>query len=102
MGLLRLYRDKEIIRKSDIFYKNYYLTMYPEVKELGIDPLWHFVKSGWKEGKNPSEKFDLKYYFETYEDVRASGLNPLVHYIKFGWRKERNCVQRDYFLPPYR
>ena len=36
------------------FSFNYYLTMYPDVADAGVDPLIHYIKHGRKEGRLPS------------------------------------------------
>ena len=63
--------------------------MYPEVREMCINPLMHFMQRGWREGKNPSENFNTKLYLELHPDVENVGINPLVHYIRFGKKDSR-------------
>ena len=86
---LKEYRNKRIISKSGLFNEKYYLLTYPDVRRKDVSPLNHFIRFGWKEGRNPSEQFDTKYYLQVYEDVRKTGINPLVHYIKFGIKEGR-------------
>jgi hypothetical protein len=68
------------------FDQNYYLEHYPEVKSQNIDPFDHYVKYGWKEGKNPSETFETTFYVRQYfrEPVFKNkyDLNPLADYVK--------------------
>lgn len=79
-----------IIKISGLFDKNYYLKNYIDVKDSNTDPITHYIKYGWKEGKkNPSEKFDTNFYLETYPDVKKVDINPLFHYIKNG-KKRKN------------
>jgi glycosyltransferase involved in cell wall biosynthesis len=59
---------------------------------MRINPLMHFIKKGWREGKNPSEAFNTKLYLELHPDVENVGINPLVHYIRFG-KKESRAVE---------
>jgi predicted HAD superfamily hydrolase len=82
--MLRNLLDYLIIRNSNYFDESYYLLRYKDVRRADIDPLWHFVRIGWKEGRNPSLRFDINFYITRYPDVRESGMNPLVHYIKYG------------------
>jgi hypothetical protein len=70
-----------LIWRSGLFDRHYYLLENPDVRKADMDPLWHFVKIGWKEGRNPSENFDISKYLENNEDLRSMNLNPLVHYI---------------------
>lgn len=73
-----------IIRFSGLFDSRYYLKNNRDVRQADLDPLWHFVKFGWKEGRNPSKDFDTRYYLETNLDVETAGINPFVHYLRYG------------------
>ena len=50
----------------------------------GLDPLAHYMAFGWREGRNPSSRFDAQWYIDTYRDIGEAALNPLVHYIIHG------------------
>lgn len=73
-----------VINNSGLFDPVYYLLNNPDVRIADIDPLFHYVRNGWKEGRNPSKDFDGNYYLATYADVKSSGINPLIHYVRFG------------------
>ena len=79
-----------LIKRSGIFDPNYYLQKYEDVRKLDINPLWHFVKIGWKEMRNPSYLFDTSYYLNSYPDVKEAQINPLIHYLKLGGKEGRN------------
>ena len=79
-----------MIKRSRLFDKDYYLINNPDVKNAGINALRHFISSGWKESRSPSQEFDFKYYLSMNEDVKQWGGNPLIHYIKFGEKEHRN------------
>lgn len=76
-----------IIRESGLFDAAYYLEAYPDVKEAGVDPLEHFLRSGWSEGRNPSRHFDTRFYQRMYLEDDVSEVNPLLHYIENGRKK---------------
>ncbi|HSQ17084.1 MAG TPA: rhamnan synthesis F family protein [Anaerolineales bacterium] len=76
--------DYWLLLRSGLFDKQYYLDHYPDVRAAGVDPLWHFIRQGWKEGRNPSQRFNTKYYLDQNPDVRAVGMNPLTHYLRYG------------------
>ena len=80
------------IKRSGAFDSAYYLLKYSDCRRADIDPLWHFVDWGWKEGRNPSSEFDTEYYLRTNPDVKQIGINPLVHYLKHG-RYEGRAAQ---------
>jgi glycosyltransferase involved in cell wall biosynthesis len=76
--------EYRLITKSGFFDPVFYLIKYPDVRVGDVNPLRHFLKFGWKEGRQPSAEFDTRYYLENNPDVRASGVNPLVHYLLHG------------------
>lgn len=78
------------IERSKLFFRVYYLEKNPDVFVKKIDPLWHFILHGWKEGRNPNIFFDCNYYLTNNSDVQASMLNPLLHYILYGAKEGRN------------
>jgi O-antigen biosynthesis protein len=75
--------------QSGLFDQEYYLSTYADVRSANVDPLFHFVSYGWKEGRNPSESFDTKFYLDTYPDVKEANVNPVTHYVRFGKSEER-------------
>lgn len=83
-AILPLNKTIEAIEFSGLFDKEWYLTTYPDVKKSGNNPIAHYVKSGAKEGRNPSSKFDTFGYRGQNKVVGRSGMNPLFHYYKFG------------------
>ena len=86
--------DYLTIKFSRQFDKKYYLFHYADVRQTDVDPLWHFVRSGWKEGRNPSEGFDTKAYLESIGDVYDGKQNPLVFYIRDTRRQKREKKAR--------
>lgn len=78
-----------LIRKSDLFDRDWYLSTYPEIARDKLDPYRHYLRSGWREGCDPGPKFSNEWYLSTYDDVRKPGLNPLVDYLLFGKRDGR-------------
>ena len=62
------------------FDVQFYASANPDVKAAGIDPFEHFLLYGWRELRNPSEKFDLKYYARRYLGGDVSR-NPFIHYV---------------------
>ncbi len=72
------------------FDVSYYLSHYPDVAKAGVDPLGHYLTSGWREGRSPDALFDTRYYLYQNPDVAAAGINPLVHYALSGWHEGRD------------
>ena len=79
--------DEEIISKilkENLFDYDYYLEMNSDVKNSGVNPLKHYFTYGYKEGRNPSKKFDNNFYKNKYMKNEDESDNPLVHYILYG------------------
>ncbi|CAM4232704.1 hypothetical protein [Bordetella muralis] len=74
--------DLALLKQSPLFDKDWYLEKYPDVRESGIDPVWHYLKFGAKEGRNPGPKFNTSEYLRRNSGLAESGENPLIHYIK--------------------
>ncbi|MGU3662324.1 hypothetical protein [Methylobacterium fujisawaense] len=74
------------------FDAGYYLEAYPDIRDSGVDPLEHFLKWGWREGRNPSAGFNTRFYLSMYPDVAESEINPLVHYLNFGLAEGRKVL----------
>ncbi len=91
---------KEIIdeiNKNQLFDEIYYKNQFNEDLEGNL--LLHYLEDGYKEGKNPCERFDGNFYLNKYGDVKNSGLNPLIHYILHG-KKEKRLINPDLKFNP--
>ena len=88
LDFYRFIRDYNLIKKSGLFDSEYYLANNEDVKKAKAEPLKHYLKFGWKEGRNPSAEFDGNEYLNKRPDLQAAGLCPLVHYIMFGKDEE--------------
>ena len=82
----------EIVKKSPFFDSEWYLEQNFDVMRKGNDAAKHYVKYGWKEGRNPSVYFNTNDYLEANQDVKNIGMNPLVHYEMFGKKEGRRLV----------
>jgi len=84
-------RYRRAILRSGLFDSSYYLAQNPDVAEAGIDPLWHYLRFGAAEGRDPSPFFDTSYYLESNRDVAKAGVNPLAHYVVRGAKEGRGA-----------
>ena len=90
------------------FIQDYYVTKYLDVYDSGINPLYHFLKYGKKEGRIAttqlpcfyngcssflSNLFDADLYSKTYGE---SFHEPFQHYLEYG-RKESWCHLNFFF-----
>lgn len=65
----------EIVRKSGLFDERWYVRQYQDVFKKLKDPARHYCLKGWKENRNPSEKFETAAYLRKYPEC---GICPLV------------------------
>lgn len=70
------------------FDKNYYLRANPDVRLARVEPVMHYCRFGWREGRDPNREFSTNYYLRMNPDIARAGINPFVHFIKHG-KKER-------------
>lgn len=75
-------RSYWLIRRSDLFDRDYYAQNCPEVRESASNPILHYIRTGWREGRNPSGDFDTLFYLRENRDVRQAKVNPLAHYLR--------------------
>ena len=71
----------EMIKSSRLFNSQWYLDQNPDVKAKKIGPAKHYVKYGWKEGRNPSQDFNACEYMKRYPEILQDKTNPIIHYI---------------------
>jgi GT2 family glycosyltransferase len=86
-GLKKYSAEYTLIKSSDLFDNEWYLTVYSDVAELGIDPVVHYLNHGGQEGRLPGPLFDNYYYFSQVVNLPESQQiieNPLLHYLKIG------------------
>lgn len=90
LTLLEEFLDYILIRNSLVFDPSYYLSQRNDLEKSKVNPLWHFVHHGWKEGLSPSAFFDAQYYLKFNSDVCNTRINPLIHYMLYGGFELRN------------
>lgn len=73
-------KDYLLIKKSGCFDARYYLANNPDVRRADIDPLMHFLKYGWKEGRSPSRQ--MEYLSIAPENRNKVENNPVIQFIK--------------------
>ncbi len=89
-----LHEQEEIL--APYFDPVFYVSSYPDIEEKHLSPLRHFIKSGWRDRRNPNRWFDVDYYLRMNLDVAESGINPLLHYVWAGRSEGRRpCREMD-------
>jgi FMN phosphatase YigB (HAD superfamily) len=91
-------RNYRLLAASDLFDANWYAATYPDVAKAGVNPIHHYLRRGWIEGRTPSPRFDPNHYLKNNPDVAMAGINPLVHYLRCGIREGRSIwgLERRY------
>lgn len=68
---------------------DFYYACYPDVRAVGADAATHYIRVGWREGRNPNNWFDTRFYLDENPDVHESGMNPLEHFLRSGKHEGR-------------
>ena len=84
--------DLLILQRSGLFARDWFLKRNTDLDEAGLDPLVHYFRYGWREGRWPNPYFDPAWYLRRNRDVRNSGAEPLLHYIEHGEAEGRQPV----------
>lgn len=85
------------IKASGYFDCDYYTSRYPDVSDTGIDPLYHYVSSGYVELRQPGPLFDPHYYIAQVPELAKDGGDPLIHYLYHGRKAHKSPT--PYFDP---
>jgi hypothetical protein len=92
-GRDRRKQDMRLLHQSGLFDATWYLEAYPDVRESGVDPLRHYLESGWREGRDPGPNFSSAAYLKGNSDVAALGVNPLLHFVEYGHAEGRGTPE---------
>jgi glycosyltransferase involved in cell wall biosynthesis len=76
--------ERALIEQSGLFYADWYLHRYPDVKQAGIEPLRHFIENGASEGRDPGPNFDTLHYQSQFTQSVGNSSSPLAHYLTIG------------------
>jgi len=76
--------DEKIIAESGLLDGDWYLATNRDLLQSAVDPLVHYCRYGWREGRMPNFYFDPLWYATNYPQAIAGGANPLVHYVLRG------------------
>jgi GT2 family glycosyltransferase len=58
--------DLNLIMRSGLFDRDWYLARYPDVRNSGMDPVLHYLQYGASEGRDPSPDLDSAWYLSDY------------------------------------
>lgn len=76
-------------REVALFDAGFYVDLYEDVRDAGIDPQTHFTQYGAAEGRQPNILFLPQYYLAQLPPTERKNArkNPLGHYLLRGERK---------------
>ena len=74
----RLVAEMRLIAVSPLFDCSYYRQTNEDADKT---PLLHFCQEGWRNGRNPSEYFDISRYLNDNQTCDPHE-NPLVHFLR--------------------
>lgn len=74
-----------------VFDERFYLAGNPDIPASGMSALYHFLRFGWKEGRDPHPYFNVSYYLRQMPvDSTRHFSDPLTHFISEGWKYHLN------------
>ncbi|WP_368188443.1 glycosyltransferase family 4 protein [Aestuariibius sp. HNIBRBA575] len=65
------------------FDATYYLTQNPDVILAEVDPLDHYLSSGWREGRRPNSWFKPDDWAAKHPELDVTQTNPFVHFLEY-------------------
>jgi lipopolysaccharide biosynthesis glycosyltransferase len=83
---------KTQIEQSGLLDPKWYLERYPDVRELGMAPVEHYLRIGARLLRDPGPGFSTAQYLAANPDVKRAGLNPLWHYVVYGRKEGRKTA----------
>jgi len=80
------------IRRSGIFWEDWYRLKYLPKHLYEIDPIVHFILKGRIDGAMPNPCFCPEHYYKINSDVPRERFDPLVHYVRNGVSERRSTL----------
>jgi lipopolysaccharide biosynthesis protein len=94
-------RRADLLLHTGLFDLPWYLEHNQDIVLNGINPVLHWLLSGWREDRDPSPLFDSDWYLDQNPDVAQAQINPLTHYLQGGAREGRDpnpLFDSDWYL----
>ncbi|MDO6586860.1 glycosyltransferase [Salipiger sp. 1_MG-2023] len=68
----------DLVSNSPFFDADWYAGRYPDVALTGLPAAEHYMRVGWRIGRDPGPDFSTASYLQDHPDLRKQGLCPLV------------------------
>ena len=85
-------KTEEFRKVCAAFDADYYLSSYPELATMDCPAIEHYLRNGWREGRNPSADFNTCYYMEHNPDIAKPEINPFIHWVLHGRAERRPAI----------
>jgi len=100
------YGDKEmhIISSSGFFDEEYYYQQRPDIKNLNLNPIEHYLSRGLFEECYPNRYFIPREYQALNKDIASAHIEPFSHYLTHGAfenRRYRETLKREQEDSPF-
>ena len=86
----RIRNEMRELRRSGLFDAAWYTARYRDVGRSGMDPLYHYLRYGGFEGRDPNPDFNSDWYYRTYLTTVGARVNPLLDYVRTGSKSGRD------------
>jgi hypothetical protein len=80
----REWQQVQLLRESKFFRPAWSLRENLDVAQSGVEPALHFLRDGYREGRDPGPKFSLRRYMDKHPLLEGSRVNPLIHALENG------------------
>lgn len=80
-GESSILESAELIKESGLWDRDWYLFRNPDVARAGVEPLEHYLRDGFKEGRDPSPYFCASEYAANSPTLDCFATNPLLHFL---------------------
>ncbi|WP_158589872.1 glycosyltransferase [Gemmobacter lutimaris] len=83
--MTRTQADADRITASAFFDAEWYIGQHPDLRRPGaLGPAAHYLRIGWRLGRDPGPEFSTRAYLEAYGDHIPPDVNPLLHFLDEG------------------
>jgi len=99
IGYVEIINNKFYPSSVELFDRKWYKKKYSDIEQLDIDPLQHYIRFGWKEGRDPHPLFQTNMYLQGEENLEKKLLdinsNPLTHYLSTGKNEKKEIFYNE-------
>ena len=90
--------DLWLLRNSKEFDAEWYLSRYPDVRAVGLDPAVHYLRYGFRIGRDPGPDFSTRFYQHAFAS-QVKGREPLTTLAR---QQQPEVDRHRVFLAAYR